>query len=129
MGYVAEKLFSHRQEAVAKAEIAKSASFLIEALRAIPVVRVFVMQKVLSERYRAIRKTLYQLYYSRLSASRAANYCIGILLSLGRGTLGETVLNATLMGMMGDSIYRLSTFLLLAQPNFVFRGLMRAVFR
>ena len=122
-----------RQEAEAKREIAGSASFLIEALRSIPVVRVFAMQKPLAARYRAIceiirtKRMKYQnvigLTYGVVDffaqSAQAVGFILGVLLSMGRSTLGQAVFNATLMGMMGDAIYRLSTFLLLAQPNLV----------
>ncbi len=45
---------SKRLEADAKKELARSSSFLMEAFRAIPVVRVFTLQKELGARYRVI---------------------------------------------------------------------------
>lgn len=122
-----------RQEAAAKQEIASSASFLIEALRSIPVVRVFVMHEALAERYQRVCRTIrdkrikYQnvigLTYGVVDffaqSAQAVGFILGVLLSLNRSSLGQTVFNATLMGMMGDAVYRLSTFLLLAQPNLV----------
>lgn len=122
-----------RQEAVAKREIANSASFLIESLRAIPVIRVFDMHRALAERYGALCKTIrekrikYQnvigLTYGVVDffaqSAQAVGFILGVLLSLGSSTLGQAVFNATLMGMMGDAVYRLSTFLLLAQANLV----------
>lgn len=121
------------QEAVAKEEIDSSASFLVEAMRNIPVIRVFVMQKALGERYREIcgrvreKRIRYQdwigLTYGVVDffaqSAQAVGFILGVLLSLGRGSLGQAVFNATLMGMMGDAFYRLSTFLLLAQRNLV----------
>lgn len=120
-------------EAVAKAEIAKSASFLVETLWSMPVVRVFVMRQVLSERYRAIcgniraKRVKYQnvigLTYGVVDffaqSAQAVGFIIGILLAKDGQTLGEAAFNATVMGMMGDAVYRLSTFLLLSQPNLV----------
>ncbi len=121
------------QEAVAKAEIADSASFLIEALRAIPVVRVFILHKELEKRYGNIchiikeKRMKYQniigLTYGTVDffaqSAQAVGFIIGVLLSAGKGSLGQVVFNASLMGMMGDAIYRLSTFLLLSQPGLV----------
>ncbi len=122
-----------RMDRDAKEEIAGSASFLIEALRSIPVIRVFVMQKVLAERYRRIcavikeKRIKYQniigITYGVVDffaqSAQAVGFILGVLLAGKNTTLGNAVFNATLMGMMADSIYRLSTFLLLAQPNLV----------
>lgn len=121
------------QEAVAKAEISRSASFLIEALRSMPVVRVFVMRDVLAERYRAICENIRQkrMKYQNVigltygvvdffaQSAQALGFIIGILLAKDGQTLGQAAFNATLMGMMGDAIYRLSTFLLLSQADLV----------
>ena len=117
----------------AKQEIANSASFLVEALRGIPVVRVFVLHHVLAERYARIceiikdRRMKYQniigITYGVVDffaqSAQAIGFIIGILLARDGVTLGNTVFNATLMGMMADSIYRLSTFLLLTQTDLV----------
>lgn len=122
-----------RQEAIAKREIAGSASFLLEVLRSVPVVRVFHMHKALAARYEAACKKIREkrIQYQNVigltygvvdffaQSAQAVGFILGILLSLDRSTLGQTVFNATLMGMMGDAVYRLSTFLLLAQPNLV----------
>ena len=112
---------------------ASSASFLVEALRSMPVVRVFLMGEVLSQRYRAICETIRQkrMKYQNIigltygvvdffaQSAQAVGFIIGILLAKDGQTLGQAAFNATLMGMMGDAIYRLSTFLLLNQANLV----------
>lgn len=122
-----------RMDRDAKEEIAGSASFLIEALRAIPVIRVFVMHKVLAERYRGIcavireKRIKYQniigITYGVVDffaqSAQPVGFLLGVLLAKDSMSLGNAVFNATLMGMMADSVYRLSTFLLLAQPNLV----------
>ena len=122
-----------RQEAVAKEEIANSASFLIEALRAIPVVRVFVLHQVMAQRYDRMCRIIKEkrMKYQNIigvtygvvdffaQSAQAVGFIIGILLGSGELSLGRAVFNATLMGMMGDSIYRLSTYLLLSQPTLV----------
>ncbi len=124
---------SKRLEAEAKKEIVNSASFLMEALRGIPVVRVFTLQNVLGERYRAICEIIkekHQKYRTVIGitygvvdffaqSAQAVGFIIGVLLAGDSVALGQAVFNATLMGMMADSVFRLSTFLLLAQPNFV----------
>lgn len=122
-----------RMDRDAKEEIAGSASFLIEALRAIPVIRVFVMHKVMAERYQKIcavirkKRIKYQniigITYGVVDffaqSAQAVGFLLGVFLAGSDTTLGNAVFNATLMGMMADSVYRLSTFLLLAQPNLV----------
>ncbi|WP_322168906.1 ABC transporter ATP-binding protein [Acutalibacter caecimuris] len=122
-----------QQEAVAKGEIANSASFLVEALRSMPVVRVFVMREAMAARYRAICQTIRQkrMKYQNIigltygvvdffaQSAQAVGFILGILLAKEGQTLGQAAFNATLMGMMGDAIYRLSTFLLLSQANLV----------
>ncbi len=122
-----------RMDRDAKEEIAKSASFLIEALRAIPVIRVFVMHRVMAERYRKIcavireKRIKYQniigITYGVVDffaqSAQPIGFLLGVFLAKDSMSLGNAVFNATLMGMMADSIYRLSTFLLLAQPNLV----------
>lgn len=52
-------------------------------------------------------------------SAQALGFIIGILLARDDLTLGKAVFNATLMGMMADSVYRLSTFLLLTQADLV----------
>ncbi len=121
------------QEAIAKEEVARSTSFLVEALRAMPVVRVFVMGQELSRRYQAIcgsiraKRVKYQniigLTYGAVDffaqSAQAVGFILGILLAKDGQTLGQAAFNATLMGLMGDAVYRLSTFLLLYQSNLV----------
>lgn len=120
-------------ESRAKQKIADSASFLVEALRGIPVVRVFVLHQVLAERYGEICRVIREkrMGYQNLigitygvvdffaQSAQAVGFIIGILLARDGLTLGSAVFNATLMGMMADSVYRLSTFLLLTQPDLV----------
>lgn len=122
-----------RAEGEAKVEIVHSASLLLETLQSVPVVRVFVLHRVLAERYRRVcekirdKRVKYQnligLTYGVVDffaqSAQAVGFIIGILLARDDQTLGQAAFNATLMGMMGDAIYRLSTFLLLCQPNLV----------
>lgn len=122
-----------RLERRAKAEIAGSASFLIEALRSIPVIRVFALQGVLAARYRracgVIREkrmksqTVMGITYGTVDffaqSAQAVGFIVGILLAGSEMTLGKAVFHATLMSMMGDSVFRLSSFLLLSQSRLV----------
>lgn len=122
-----------RLERDAKGEIVRSANFLIEALRGIPVVRIFTLYPALSEKYSricgVIRKkkekftTVNGVTYGVIDfftfSAQAVGFLIGVLLAGDDVALGEAVFNATLMGMMGDAMLRLSSFLLLIQPNLV----------
>lgn len=120
-------------EADAKTEVVRSASFLIEAVRGIPIVRVFTLGPVMGERYRRIcecirekrmkYRTVIGITYGVVDffsqSAQAVGFLLGVLLAGDEVSLGQAVFNATLMGMMADSVYRLSTFLLLIQPNLV----------
>lgn len=124
---------SKQLEREAKKEIDNSASFLVEAFRGIPIIRVFTLQQVLGERYRGIcelirqrrqkYRTVVGITYGVVDffaqSAQAVGFMIGILLAGENTDLGQTVFNAALIGMMGDAVYRLSTFLLLVQPHFV----------
>lgn len=120
-------------EADAKTEVVRFASFLMEAIRGIPIVRVFTLGPVLGERYRRIcecirekrmkYRTVIGITYGVVDffsqSAQAVGFLLGVLLAGDEVSLGQAVFNATLMGMMADSVYRLSTFLLLIQPNLV----------
>lgn len=124
---------SKRLEREAKKEIDTSASFLVEVFRGIPIVRVFTLQQTLGERYRGIcdlirkkrqkYRTVVGITYGVVDffaqSAQAVGFMIGILLTGENTDLGQIVFHAVLMGMMGDSVYRLNTFLLLIQPDFV----------
>lgn len=125
--------YTKRLEQEAKIATVNSSSFLIEALRGIPIIRVFILQRVLAEKYnkicgiirakrirfRTINGITYGVVDFFAQSAQAVGFILGILLAGDKIALGNAVFNATLMGMMGDAIYRLSTFLLLIQPNLV----------
>lgn len=125
--------YAKRLERDAKGEVVNSASFLIETLRGIPIVRVFTLHDVLGERYRKIcaiirdkrikYRTVMGITYGVVDffaqSAQAVGFILGILLAEDNMALGACVFNATLMGMMADSVYRLSSFLLTIQPNLV----------
>ncbi|WP_417421081.1 ABC transporter ATP-binding protein [Hominenteromicrobium sp.] len=122
-----------RMEGEAKTEVVRSASFLIEALRGIPVVRVFTLHAVLAEKYEMICKNIrekrikfrtvngitYGVVDFFSQSAQAVGFILGVLLAGDGVSVGSAVFNATLMGMMADSVYHLSTYLLLVQPNLV----------
>ena len=120
-----------RMEGEAKTEVVRSASFLIEALRGIPVVRVFTLHAVLAEKYEMICKNIrekrikfrnvngitYGVVDFFSQSAQAVGFILGVLLAGDGVSVGSAVFNATLMGMMADSVYHLSTYLLLVQPE------------
>ena len=124
---------SKRLEAEAKKEIVNSSSFLMEILRGIPIVRVFCLQDTMRKHYQIICKVIAEKHKNYRTvigitygvvdffaqSAQVVGFIFGILLVRNDFALGRAVFNATLMGMMGDAVFRFSTFLLLAQPNFV----------
>lgn len=120
-------------EGEAKTEVVRSASFLIEALRGIPSCAWFTLHAVLAEKYETICKrirekrikfrTVNGITYGVVDffsqSAQAVGFILGVLLAGDGVSVGSAVFNATLMGMMADSVYHLSTYLLLVQPNLV----------
>lgn len=125
--------YAKRIEREAKLEVVHSASFLMDTLRGLPIIRVFTLHSVLTERYQKVctiikqkhikYRTIIGITYGVVDffaqSSQAVGFILGIFLAANHMALGDAVFNATLMGLMGDSVYRLSTFLLLIQPNFI----------
>lgn len=123
-----------RLEQQARAQVSESANHLLEALRGMPIVRVFLMRAMLSERYRRVcerilRKrvrfrTMNGISYGIIDffsfSSQAVGFLVAILLLMpGRIDLAGVVYAAGLMAVSGDAMLRLSTFLLLVQPFYV----------
>lgn len=122
-----------RLEEKAKGQIVNSSSFFLETLRAIPVIRIFCLQKDFSARFyricRLIRaervkfRTVSGIAYGVADffcqSAQPIAFLLGILLSDWDIELGQAVLNATLMGIIGDSVFSLSTYLLSLQTNLV----------
>ena len=122
-----------RLEEKAKGQIVNSSSFFLETLRAIPVIRVFCLQKDFSARFhricRLIRaqrvkfRTVSGIAYGVADffcqSAQPVAFLLGIFLSDWGMELGQAVLNATLMGIMSDSVFSLSTYLLSLQTNLV----------
>lgn len=117
----------------AKLEVVNSASSLIEAMRGIPVIKVFTIGDVLAEKYSNICKiiTLKKIKLSTITgiaygvidfftySAQAIGFIIAILISINSTDIASAVFNATLMGMMADSMLRFGTFILLIQPSLV----------
>lgn len=124
---------SKQIEAKAKREIDSSASFIIETLRGMPIIRVFLLHRTLLDRYcsicESIRKKRIQynkfigITYGAIDfftqSAQPIGFIIGVLLAPNDAAIATTVFNAMIMGLLANSIFRLSTFLLTAQPNFV----------
>ncbi|NLG25963.1 MAG: ABC transporter ATP-binding protein, partial [Clostridiales bacterium] len=123
-----------RLEQQARAQVSESANHLLEALRGMPIARVFLMRAMLSERYlavceRILRKrvrfrTMNGISYGVIDffsfSSQAVGFLVAILLLMpGRIDLAGAVYAASLMAVSGDAMLRLSTFLLLVQPFYV----------
>lgn len=124
---------ARQQEFIARDEVGRSTDLIVETVRGLPVVRVFTLADVLGKKYADISGSIahYRQKYRTLlgitygvvdffsQSAQGVGFLLGIALGAGSHSLGETVFNATLMGMMADAMYRLSTFLLLFQSHLV----------
>lgn len=124
---------ARQQEFIARNEVGRSTDLIVETVRGLPVVRVFTLADVLGKKYADISSSIryYRQKYCTLigitygvvdffsQSAQGVGFLLGIALGVTSHSLGEAVFNATLMGMMADSVYRLSTFLLLFQANLV----------
>lgn len=116
-----------------KLEIVNSASFLVEAIRGIPIIRIFTLHDILSEKYQKVcqnikakrikYQTMMGITYGTIDfftySAQTVGFIIAILLSSKDVELADAVFNATLVGLMADSMLRFSTFLLLIQIRLV----------
>ena len=123
-----------RLEQQARAQVSESANHLLEALRGMPVVRVFLLHGLLSQRYRAVCqrilekrvrfRTMNGISYGIIDffsfSSQAVGFLVAILFLMpGQIDLAGAVYAATLIAINGDAMLRLSIFLLLVQPFYV----------
>ena len=122
-----------RLEHESKLKMSSTSSFIVEALRGMPVVRIFSLYKPLQERYHEVSSEIknrrvrfrvlsgitYGVADFFAQSAQAVGLVVGILLLYKSRGLGEIVYIATVVGIIGGSIHRLSTFLLLCQPNLV----------
>lgn len=123
-----------RLEEQAKAQVSESANHLLEALRGIPVVRVFLLQTMLSERYGAVCRcildkrvrfrTMNGISYGVIDFFSFSSQAVGFLVAIiwlmpAQIDLAGAVYAASLMAINGDAMLRLSIFLLLVQPFYV----------
>lgn len=121
-------------ETEAKEEVDKSASYLVEGMRGIQIVKVFSLYTAIVEKYKAacsvIRKkrilfrSMNGIAYGVVDfftyTAQAVGFIVVFLLTKNCvGNMGNAVYYATLMGLMAEAMLKFGTFLLLAQPHMV----------
>jgi len=126
--------YVRKLEGQARTEIASSANYLIEALRNIPVIRVFLLHPALHQKYEAVCRVIFTkrvkfrtmngIAYGVIDlfafSARALGFVAGLWLGLANGAgIANVVYAATLVGILGDASLSGSTFLLLIQSNLV----------
>ena len=123
-----------RLEQEARAQVSSSANHLLEAIRGIPIVRVFLLGDMLAERYHVVCERIYGkrvrframngISYGVIDffsfSAQAVAFLVAILYLIpAKLDLAHAVYVASLMSVSGDAMLRLSTFLLWIQPCFV----------
>lgn len=118
----------------ASQETASSASYLIETLRAVPIVRVFLLGDILSRRYYNICRKIYSkrvkfrtmngisdgLIYMFSYSAQPIGFIVGIFLMLqGQMELSKVVFASSVMGVMADGMRSFSTFVQFIQSGIV----------
>ncbi|MCL2287496.1 MAG: ABC transporter ATP-binding protein/permease [Firmicutes bacterium] len=126
--------YVNKLERDARQEIAASSNVVLETMRSLPIVRVFMLGHVLAEKYRrrcdrimqkrakfrAVNGITYGVVDFFSFSSQAVGFIAAIfLLSRGQMDLGEAVFTASVMALASDAMLRLSTFILLIQPPLV----------
>ena len=129
--------YVNKLESAARHEIVASSNVVLEAMRSMPVVRVFMLGPALAERYhmrceavrqkrsrfRAVNGAVYGIVDFFSFSSQAVGFIAAIfLLSRGEMGLSDAVYTASLMALASDAMLRLSTFILLIQPSLVSAG-------
>lgn len=129
--------YVQKLEREARGEIAKSGNLLLETMRSLPVVRVFLIAPALLERYRescdtvrskrarfrAVNGAAYGIIDFFAFSAQAVGFIAAILLLMrGDMELGGAVYTASLMSLASSAMLSLSTFLLLIQPSIVAAG-------
>ncbi|MCL2576502.1 MAG: ABC transporter ATP-binding protein/permease [Defluviitaleaceae bacterium] len=118
-------------------EIAFSSNILLETMRALPIVRIFMIVPALAERYRercdnvrnnrARYRFISGVGYGTIDffvfSAQAVGFIAAIfLLTRGEMELSNAVYTASLMALASDAMLQLSTFILWSQPAFVAAG-------
>ena len=129
--------YVHKLETEARQEIAASSNIVLETMRSLPIVRVFMLGPVLADQYRircesvrqkrskfrAANGVVYGVVDFFSFSSQAVGFIAAIfLLARGEMDLGEAVYTASLIALASDAMLRLSTFILLIQPPLVAAG-------
>ncbi|MCL1883970.1 MAG: ABC transporter ATP-binding protein/permease [Defluviitaleaceae bacterium] len=123
-----------RLERASRKEISLSSNILLETMRALPIVRVFMIVPALAERYRvrcenvranrAHYRTVSGIGYGTIDffvfSAQAVGFIAAIfLLTRGEMELYAAVYTASLMALASDAMLQLSTFILWSQQAFV----------
>ena len=121
----------------ARQEIAASSNVVLETMRSLPIVRVFVLGHMLAERYRlrcttamqkrakfrAVNGAVYGIVDFFTFSAQAVGFIAAVfLLMRGEMALSDAVYTASLMALAADAMLRLSTFILWGQPPLVAAG-------
>ena len=126
--------YVNKLERAARQEIAASSNIVLETMRSLPIVRVFMLGPILADQYRrrcesvrqkrtkfrAANGVAYGVVDFFSFSSQAVGFIAAIfLLSRGEMDLGDAVYTASLMALASDAMLRLSTFILWIQPPLV----------
>ena len=129
--------YVHKLESEARIEMAASSNIVLETMRALPIVRVFLIGPTLAEQYRLRCEAVKQkrakfraasgMAYGVMDiftfSSQAVGFIAAIfLLTRGEMMLSDAVYTASLMALASDAMLRLSTFILWIQPSLVAAG-------
>lgn len=118
----------------ARESSSSSASYLIEALRSLPIVRVFLLKSILSERYYEVCKEIYKkrvtyrsmngitdalIYFFSFSA-QPIGFIVGIMFMVqGEMEISSVVFTSSIMGVMAEGMRNFSVFVQFIQPGIV----------
>ncbi len=134
--YLSTKLnpYAKQLDQQARVQTATSSSYIIDIMRSIPVIKMFLLRDVLAEKYtricegiflkRSRFRTVNGIAYGVIDfftfSAQAIGFIVGMLLILSNQmTIATCVYTASLMALMADGMLRFSTFLLLIQPSIV----------
>lgn len=129
--------YVNRLERASRQEISYSSNILLEMMRALPIVRVFMIVPALAQRYRARCETvrIKRERYKAMSgvgygvidffvfSSQAVGFIVAIFfLQRGDMALDSAVYTASLVALSADAMLQLSIFILWSQPVLVAAG-------
>lgn len=115
-------------------ETAQSTSFLMETLRALPIIRVFLLAPKLIEKYRIICKKVAKrralsaslhgvtdgLIYVSCFCAQPIGFILGVVLVInGESSIPQVVFLAGIMGVMAEGLRNFSGFTRFIQPSLV----------